>query len=388
MPTRNVILRIMLWSLGLAAATGVLTVFVQSGTVMWRLIGTELCAAVACALLLPCIPMIDRRQTRAGGLLGMAAIVVEFILALMVIWQLPSTLAGVRWEDELGSTMLIAGLAVVVLIPLLRLKQQAEHTVAARCGMAVVVVAASAFLIAAWGTHSYRFGENCAESGAAILCMGAIVAVCLLGMGAATRCRWRWLGVLCAVGALALWMGDIWIGAGSDVGFVAFVGLIAASAVVAYAVACRLVPLKATQQWFRDATIGSAALTAVLIELWMIADRHLVDALDAFWLARCTAAAGIVTGCGILALAVLARMNRRVDFEIESDDLTDITVICPRCRKKQSLPFGDARCGGCGLRISIRIEEPRCPNCEYLLIGLTSDRCPECGTEVGQAAGS
>ena len=72
MPVRTVILRIMLWSLGLVALTGVLSVFVQSGSLMWRIIGTELCGAFACALILPCIPMIDRQRTRAGGLLGMA----------------------------------------------------------------------------------------------------------------------------------------------------------------------------------------------------------------------------------------------------------------------------------------------------------------------------
>ena len=69
MPFRNVILRIMLWSLGFAALTGVFSVFVQNRTVMWRILGTEFAMAVACALILPCIPMIDRVRTRAGGLM-------------------------------------------------------------------------------------------------------------------------------------------------------------------------------------------------------------------------------------------------------------------------------------------------------------------------------
>src|SRR4051812_46670233 len=29
-------------------------------------------------------------------------------------------------------------------------------------------------------------------------------------------------------------------------------------------------------------------------------------------------------------------------------------------------------------------SEPHCRNCEYLLIGITSARCPECGTELNE----
>ncbi|MCH7606667.1 MAG: glycine--tRNA ligase [Chloroflexi bacterium] len=98
---------------------------------------------------------------------------------------------------------------------------------------------------------------------------------------------------------------------------------------------------------------------------------------------RVAAAGGIVAGCGTLALGVLARMNRKVEFEPFSPELSEITVVCPRCRKKQPIRIGDSACAACELRISIRIEEPRCPQCDYLLYGLTSDRCPECGGELG-----
>ena len=128
--------------------------------------------------------------------------------------------------------------------------------------------------------------------------------------------------------------------------------------------------------------------TWVIISAFCVAGmlRGLIVGIDEFWVGRCMAASGIVTGCGTLALAVLARMNRRVDFEMEGGALTEIVVVCPRCRKKQSLTIGDATCSGCQLRISTRVEEPRCPTCDYLLIGLTSTRCPECGTEIAETA--
>jgi hypothetical protein len=75
-------------------------------------------------------------------------------------------------------------------------------------------------------------------------------------------------------------------------------------------------------------------------------------------------------------------LNRNIDYESFSTAPVQITVICPRCRKKHTLPLGQTACPTCELRIHTRIEEPRCPNCGYLLYGLKSDRCPECGTQV------
>ena len=104
----------------------------------------------------------------------------------------------------------------------------------------------------------------------------------------------------------------------------------------------------------------------------------------------CTVSAReILAACGTLALAVLALLNRRVDLESVVTAFDAITVVCPACRKKQSIALGAAACKTCGLRIEVRTSQPRCPECEYLLRGLTSDRCPECGTTVrGDAVAS
>ncbi len=79
---------------------------------------------------------------------------------------------------------------------------------------------------------------------------------------------------------------------------------------------------------------------------------------------------------------MLARLNRKVEFEPVMTELVDVVVICPRCRRKQQVHMGGAACSACGLRITISVEEPRCPKCDYLLYALTSDRCPECGAAI------
>jgi rRNA maturation endonuclease Nob1 len=84
-------------------------------------------------------------------------------------------------------------------------------------------------------------------------------------------------------------------------------------------------------------------------------------------------------------VAVLARMNRRVDFEGLPRGMRSITVVCPACRRRQPVVLGGDRCAGCGLRIEVRVEEPRCRRCGYLLLRLSSDVCPECGTPVAAA---
>ena len=93
-------------------------------------------------------------------------------------------------------------------------------------------------------------------------------------------------------------------------------------------------------------------------------------------------AAAIVASCASLALSVRARLDRRVENEPAMTELVDIVVFFPRCRGKQQVQLGGAVCSRCGLRITISVEEPRCPTCEYLLFGLTSDRCPECGSAI------
>lgn len=49
MPLRTILLQVMLWSLAVAAATGVLAVLSLRGALPWRIVGTGLTTAFACA---------------------------------------------------------------------------------------------------------------------------------------------------------------------------------------------------------------------------------------------------------------------------------------------------------------------------------------------------
>jgi len=77
MPLRTVLLRVMLWSLALAALTGVVSVLTQTGIFAWRVVGTGMTTAVACAMMLPACAAVDRVKTRQAGRLGMVGVIGE-----------------------------------------------------------------------------------------------------------------------------------------------------------------------------------------------------------------------------------------------------------------------------------------------------------------------
>jgi uncharacterized membrane protein len=132
--------------------------------------------------------------------------------------------------------------------------------------------------------------------------------------------------------------------------------------------------------WLRWSTIVAVAATGVLVGSQINA-RHQTPTWDMVY--RLTAAMGICAGCGTLAIAIIARMTRKTEHVmIAPADLHEIQLQCPGCQAKQTLPLGDSKCSECGLRFQIKVDEPRCETCGYLLYRLKSDRCPECGTPI------
>lgn len=374
----------MLWSLGLAAATGVLAVLFQGGDLVWRVVGTGLATAAACGLLIPTSLLIDRERTRAAGLLGMAVVILEFLLALGLTWQLlQGFLSGVNGaEMRCILTMVFIGLATPIIMIAIRVRRSSPHYVAAVFTNVATGIVLVTFLIATWLSSEFWKNEEWWQTGGTLLLFSALAAMSLLQFSRETPRPWRWLGLASALIACAMLMEHIWVGTGSDLGHVIFCGFLAVGCVVAHANLCLGPSLRPTQRWVRQGTILFAAITAAFVVLVLAKEKFPEIPIDVDLFGRFAAAGGIIAGCGSLALLVLARMNRKVDAEPESYELNEVSLVCPRCRKKQSLPTGDSTCPSCGLRISIRVEEPRCVKCDYLLRGLISDRCPECGTAI------
>ena len=366
---QKLILRILLGSLALAAAAGVLAVLIANDVVL-RVMGTGFLTAGAALVMLPLSKWIDRTEKRPAGLFGLAAVVIEFILVLMLIWEVHDVLPGQRDWEQLWMTVGAVAAASVGGILFLVTAGRRDARVAGMVGLGVTAAFFVVALIASWAPRQWV--EQWWATAWTIAIFGALLAAALVGVGTGDRRHWRWLGVAASAVAAYLLMIETWTRKGDWETFSLFV---AASLYVAYANLILRVPLKPRQRWLLTGTLIAGGATAVLSEL-------IVFGLDDEITTRSTAAVAILASCGTMALAVLARLNRRVDYEPLPREMLHITLVCPNCRKKQSLELGGAACKSCGLRIEVRIEEPRCTECNYLLYMLTSDQCPECGAPI------
>jgi len=382
MPRRKILLRVLLWSLAIAAVAGVLTVLTQGGTVAWKVIGTASTTAVACGLLLLVSILIDRPKSHSAGMLGTAIVVVEFLLTLVAIWEIPRLLGGYNWGEEIGLTMLWIGLLGILAACCLAALHTKKGATAGWLGIVVAAAVLLSLLLAIWLPEGPHRISDWWETGAAIFVLGGLASLSLVGVGTGDRRHWRWAGIAAAAISCAMWLLDVWIGAGSDLGFVIFATLTSLAVVVTHANLVLMGSLPQGQRWVQVGTIVVAVLTAAFIDILVIDDKLGGFGRYEDLLARLAHACGIVTACGTLSLCLLVRFNRKVDFESLPSEFSAITVLCPRCGKKQAVDLGEAKCTTCGLRILVRVEEPRCPQCEYLLYGMALDRCPECGLRI------
>src|SRR5688572_11081263 len=86
MTFRKILLRTLLWSLAVAAVCGAVAVLVGDTRSTWRIMATALVTAGACVLMFGAARLVDWLVGRPAGLVGMAAVVVEYLLLLSMVW--------------------------------------------------------------------------------------------------------------------------------------------------------------------------------------------------------------------------------------------------------------------------------------------------------------
>jgi hypothetical protein len=346
---RRVCLRIMLWLLGAAALFGVLSVLTASYDIVGRVAATACVTAVAAGFLWPFSVMIDRDRWRGVGLFGAASVLLVYLLVTPAIWDLGHDVEEAAMAGLIVALMTPAGLIVMALL------QSRTARVAGIVGMGLYTSVLTIFLAALWIPSSWYRGEGWWETGFIVAVFGAVAAANLVGVGTGDRRHWRWLGVLAAVVSGGMYVWKIWAQAVVyEAALLEIIGPTIAVA-VAHMNLVMSVPLRGRQIWLRIATIITVALTAVCldVELWL----SLGSGPQSDGFARVALASGILASCGTLALIVLAGLNRIVARPLVEGKLESITVICPKCQKRQTIPLEAAACSRCGLEILVRIDD-------------------------------
>lgn len=371
MPGRNLLLRILFGSLALAAVCGALGILYADYDAIWRVVWTAILTAVGSLLLLAATRHADKPQARPAALAAVTLIVLEYVLIVPAMWEF----LGYDFSETLGGTALWVGLIGVPIIVFVAMLAKPRTRWAGRVGLVLAGVELAMLLAMTWSGQD-TLGPLELESFAAGLAPAALgVVICLVGAGTDRR-HWRWIGVIASAAALAIYLHHATTGFEGETPKV-LLYLVCLAAAVAHANVVMLLPLRSNQLWLRHATIAASVVAAASTSLALTWEG------DGDFVERLAGAAALVAGCGTVALAVLGRLNQRMNAPAATiPEVREIVVQCPVCQKKQPIPIGGARCAGCNLLIHVRVEEPRCAACGYSLLMLKADKCPECGAPV------
>ncbi len=383
MTLRQVVFRLMLWALAFAAVGGALASLFLRGDTIGRVIGTGVLISVACAMMLPIARLVEKPDGRSAGLVGIGFIVAELMASLALVWDIPRKLGGWRITDRVAMGMFASALGGIAIASMLRLAGRRENRAAGIWGTFFATVG---WGIGMAGAFVGRAPQSDRLFGTALnvgLC-GLVSAVCLLGRTFPGAGIIRWIGIASiAIGGWLLERELLTHGGHGRGSFVASVYFLTIGAAVATRVLLDSIQLREGQSWLRPGAFWGAVVTGLFVDVLMTMDTYRVGSRTTTeLLTRVSGASGILTCCGMLAMLVLSRMNKRVERPAVLSELRSLEVICPGCAQKQVIDVGGAVCEKCGLRMRVEIAEPRCSRCDYLLFGQRYERCPECGDPV------
>jgi hypothetical protein len=346
MTVRKVLLRIVFGSLALAAGFGAAGVIFAGHDTLGRIAATCLATAVGALLVLGSSSLLEREDTWPPGALSLALFVGEYLLTLGLVWEVFG-----QAEEQAGLTALflaLTGFPALVFVVTLR---RSATLLAARAGLAACVVSLLLLMIGTWGrgwgTRSFEHNRWFEVTGS-LAAFASLAVLALIGAGLDRR-HWRWAGVAAAAAAFSMATHAILLDIRQTSSL--FVCLASVAVVAAHANALVRVPIPSNQRWLLGATLGAAFTAAGFVDVGSITRPWQQEMLG-----RLAGAAALVAGCGTLALLVLARVNRRAPLpEFSAADARKVTLICPRCRRRQTIAIESGACAACGLGIAVRL---------------------------------
>jgi hypothetical protein len=377
---QKMLLRVILFSLGIAAVVGAFGILFARSAVIAQIDGTLVLTAICCALLL----WISRKSAAEGDtralLLSTVLIATEFGLGCVAIW------CGDLFErTSVAALQTMAAVAVtgIPAVTFLKLDKAPSTRIAALAGLGF---STAVFLLWMWAIVWDWKGNsnvNFFGYGWVLGVCGVFIVAALIGVGT-DRWHWRWIGVVSAL--TGLFIAGRYIHSGESWNMQPLLALGTLSLLIGHANLALRCRLKANQIWLAYGTIAAVAAACVFTNIAAKAEGGDIWE-DRSVYSRIAGAAGVLAACGTIALAILYRINQRILPPGEKKvELDSIAIVCPVCQKKQTITGGAGACDQCGLDFQIKMTEPRCPACGYSLLMFKGDRCPECGAATSAEA--
>lgn len=342
--------RVMLWSLGIAAVCGVGAVLTASFDVVGRVVGTAILTAGVSAVLWQSIDRIGLARAIVRRLVDVAA-GGFYVFALLGIWEV-----GREWKMWGTAVAIFAGFSLAAAG--LWLAGRRDRRIS---GLMLAVSSVPSFIC--WLSAIWLDLPDEAEiffTGTVLTAWTSAAAACMFGHTFDSKHQWRWVGV--AAAAIGYGFSVILIFEGhSPTEWLEKLTFVIGSicAVVLHANLSLLAKLNDGQAWLRYATIGVVALCACCVDALVI-----TEAKGTGLLVRLTIATAILASAGTIAISFIGRRNSRLEkqpgeaIDALDSSLTAVEVRCPRCGREQCLALGRSECRSCKLGFEIQLFEP------------------------------
>jgi hypothetical protein len=377
--------------LGICGVGGLFAVYAPY-EIIAGIVGGTFAIAVTLGLVFPLTLLIERPKYRAAGVAAVAVLLLALLFLELAI--LFAYIASWQYEQVLSECMLLTVLMGTPVVGALLLHQFRWARVSART---FTVVSAVALVVTAVGDLDSAFSSpfrgwygssNLQETGLILYVLGVGVSLLLVNVGCGDR-RWFRIPAIIAAGVgFLMFIGSDWshrFGYYFDTRIPEQISIALILPLFFFA-HVNLILMAGTNGALRWLRIAAVTTSAVLLSLYMV--TIFTDSF--YYVGDILLAVAVVVFCESLGIVGVALLHRRTrQREVASiASLTHVDLTCPYCRRKATFPLGYSRCGGCGLQFSIQAIEPRCHECGYLLYGISSNHCPECGVAIDVAGGA
>lgn len=384
--TRQWIIRTLLVTLTIAAFAGAVGILFGGNDLTWRIIGSAFTISMGCLFFQCCNGLSRVDHAHHAGLLGMLLTGIEFVMVLSLIWVVDSGFYGYRnlWE-VMGITALTLPLTGLLGMVGLYLYNKPDNRLAALKLLGVAGVGQLLLMVATIVDSydlitPYQSRENLWWTAWGAIGYG-LLAVLILAGGIKGK-SYKFIGLVSVSLAWFMLLYGLWIEQSDRAEFFALATIV--SILFAHANAIWLMTVKPGFQSMTRLTVAVLAITTGLFA--QCAATKVIFGIYKEEMIRLAGAFGFMAVCGTFALLVIHAANRRnLRRRTQEESLLvykQITLTCPHCQTVQTLPVGESQCIQCSMQFQIKLFEPHCPHCDYLLVNNTSPTCPECGKPV------